>query len=552
MPNIKSIREIALKNAFQHDGTADPKTVLSKYLSITPEDRKNAASLLPVVEGVVNEINALGMAVIQREISISFPELLKVEKKEQKHILPDLEDVKGKVVMRLAPSPSGPLHLGHTRMAILNDEYVKRYGGSLILRIEDTNPSNIDPEAYRMIPEDLEMLGVKVHNIVIQSSRLEIYYNEARKLISGSHMYVCRCDKEVEKKYKLEMKACPHRDQTAEENLDLFQKMINGELASGAASVMLKTSLNHPNPSLRDWIAFRIPPAEHPLVGRKYSLFPTMNFSVAVDDHLLGLTHVIRGMDQLNNTYRQKFIFDYNNWKTPFYFHYGMISYPGALLKTSLMKRGIKKGDFSGWDDVRLLTVRALLKRGYRNETFRKYWIDSGLRDVDATFSWEIFNSINKGFIDSGAKRIFFVKDPVKITIKDAPDIASSIPFHPSDPKMGSRNYLVKKGSDIYVTTEDWNSIPSGENVRLKDLCNVTKTGNSAKYSIDQEPMKRGKIIHWAPEDSSEFSVEKPDGTIDKGVIEPEGTKVAGEVQMERYGYVNSFPKKGMGYYTHR
>ena len=552
MPDKDSIRDIALKNAFQHGGKADPGTVLSRFLASYPEERKNAGSLLPLIEEIVREVNSLGEAEITERVSKTHPELVNAEKKVQEHVLPDLKDVKGKVVMRLAPSPSGPLHLGHTRMAFLNDEYVRRYGGKLILRLEDTNPANIEPAAYDMIPEDLEMLGVKVHEIVVQSSRLAIYYGEAESLIKNGHMYACTCRREDAKRLKLEMKACPHRDQPVESNLDLFNSMRDGKLEPGSASLVVRTSLDDPNPSLRDWIAFRIPAARHPIAGDDFHLFPTMNFSVAVDDHFLGLTHVIRGRDQLNNTYRQRFIFDYNGWKVPFYFHYGMISYPGALLKTSLMKKGIREGNYSGWDDVRLLTVRALLKRGYRKETFRKYWIDSGLRDVDATFSWEIFNSINKGFIDSDARRLFFVKDPHKVVINGAPDIDSSIPFHPSRPELGTRRYSVKAGSHVYVTTEDWLSISDGETVRLKDLCNVTKVNGELNYSKVQDLSRKGRIIHWAPEKSIEFTVVKPDGTIDSGLLEPEGREVEGEVQMERYGYVNSFPRKGTGYFTHR
>ncbi len=552
MLSRESIRDIALKNAYDHDGRADEKAVLSKCLAAFPEERKNARSLLDLVHSVVEDLNSRDREEIIREAETRFPEILRKMKKEQEHTLPDLPGDHRDVVMRLAPSPSGPLHLGHTRMAILNDEYVRRYNGTLILRIEDTNPGNIDPEAYRMIPEDLESLGVKVHKIVIQSSRLDLYYSEARSLIEKGFVYICTCERETAKRYKAEMKACPHRNTGVEENMEMFEKMVSGEIKAGEASAVVKTSLDDPNPSLRDWIAFRISPHRHPLVGDRYVLFPTMNFSVAVDDHHLKLTHVVRGRDQLNNTYRQRFIFRYNNWKEPYYFHYGMISYPGTLLKTSLMKKGIREGKYKGWDDVRLLTVRSLIRRGYRPETFRKYWVDSGLRDVDATFSWEIFDSINRGFVDQNAMRLFFVRDPVKIRIEGAPEMEAKIPFHPSRPDLGKREYRIGVNQHVYIQQSDMNGMSEGDTVRLKDLCNVTFHNGLFHYSEGQELLRRGSIIHWCPENSSSYRVEKPDGTVDSGLIEPLGKDITGVVQMERYGYVNSFPEKGIGYYTHR
>ena len=112
-----------------------------------------------------------------------------------------------------------------------------------------------------------------------------------------------------------------------------------------------------------------------------------MNFSVAVDDHLLGLTHVLRGKDHLNNTYRQAYLFNYFGWEKPEYIHYGRVSIEDVKLKTSLIKEEIKKQVYSGWDDIRLGTIRALTKRGISPEAIRKYWVDVGVKPVDIMFS---------------------------------------------------------------------------------------------------------------------------------------------------------------------
>lgn len=552
MVDRESIRKHALKNAFMHDGKADQGSVISKVIGEFPEARKQIKSLIPSIKDVVDEVNALGKEKLDDIVKSQFPEFLEVERKVQEHRLPDLRNVKGEVVMRLAPSPSGPLHLGHSRMAILNDEYVKRYGGELILRLEDTNPANVDPDAYTMIPEDLEWLGVNVTKIVPQTDRMDLYYNEARKLIEAGQIYVCLCPQEKFRKFKLESKACPDRDVPPEESMERFGKMIDGTYGQGEAVAVVKTDLKHPNPSIRDWIAFRISEAPHPRTADRFRVYPMMSFSVAVDDHYLGLTHVLRGKDQLTNTDKQKYIFDYNGWAVPEYYHYGMVNMPDVVLKTSIIKQGISRGEYTGWDDIRLGTIRALRKRGYSKDTFRRYWIESGLRESDAEFSWDIFNSMNKEIVDPGARRFFFVPDPVEVNISCKSGLKGSMLYHPSNPEMGRREYTLGRDPVVYVPSEDWGSQDNGSLIRLKDLAAVVKNGNYANCQETNLPPSKTKIIQWAPHDSGDFAVLKPDGSVDHGVAEPLIKEAKGVVQLERYGYVNIVDGSGTAYFLHR
>ncbi len=546
----ENIRKNALRNAFEHQGKAEIKSVVSKTLGENPALRSRAREIIPIVEREVSRVNSLSIDQIVSEIESSFPDVLQKEKKVQEHRLPDLANVKGKVVMRLAPSPSGPLHIGHSRMAILNDEYVKRYGGELILRLEDTNPANIDPFAYEQIPRDLEWLGVGITKTIIQSSRMEIYYKQALTLLENGHMYVCHCDQEKFRKTRQEGIACPHRESDPAENASRFRKMIDGEYNKGSAVAVMKTDIAHPNPSIRDWIAFRMSAAVHPMIGDKIHLYPTMNFSVAVDDHLLGLTHVIRGTDHISNTEKQSYIFQYNNWKVPEYFHYGFISIPDVIMKTSVIRKGILSGEYRGWDDVKLHTIMAMKRRGYSPETFRRYWIESGLRAQNATFSWEIFNSMNRENVDKDAKRLFFVTDPVKIRITGAKPTVSSIPFHPERKDMGMRKYQIGKDPEIFIPRKEFESVPDGGIIRLKDLYNVIRKGDSFSYSQDQTfSSRQTKIVQWCPENSEDFEVLRPDGTVDRGRIEPLRSEVRGISQFERYGYVNL--SDGYGLFLH-
>lgn len=548
----KKILDMVVRNAFLHHGKADVKAVLNKVMGAFPEARQDSKSAVQFIRSIIDEINTMGEEKFNALVSGEYPDLLVKEKKIQDHRLPDLKNVNGTVVMRLAPSPSGPLHLGHSRMAILNDEFVRRYGGNLILRIEDTNARNIEPAAYELIPEDLKWLGVNVTDTVIQSDRMDTYYREALSLIKAGHMYVCSCDPEEFRNLKAKSLACPHRNTDPGENITEFERIISDKEYGNNRTLVMKTDLKHPNPSVRDWIAFRTVDAIHPRQGEKYWFYPTMNFSVSVDDHLLGLTHVMRGKDHLNNTEKQKYLFDYNGWKKPEYYHFGLINIPDAILHATEMKEGIISGRFSGWDDVRLGTLLAMKRRGYLPETFRKYWIDSGMKEIDAEFSWDIFNSINRELVDPDAERLFFVPEPSYIELDFSDPVTAQIPKHPENSEMGFRSYSLKGKVRIALPKKDLEKIQDGEEFRLKDLCNLVKSGDNYTISVNDHSRRGLKILQWAPPGSSEFSVIMPDGTSVSGLIEPEAANYHGVSQFERFGYVNMFKGEKQGYYLHR
>ncbi len=558
------IRAIASFNALEHEGKADLNSVVSKTVALFPNERKNLKTLIPQIKEIVEEVNSLSKGEMKAIIERDFPELLVASPKETEKRLPDLPDVeKGGVVMRMAPSPSGPLHIGHARMAILNDEYLRRYGGKLVLRIEDTNPTNIEPDAYQMIQDDLKWLDVRFTDLVIQSERFQLYYDEMKKLIEIGKAYVATTPTEEFKSKKQKGIPVRERDETPEENLERWERMVSGGYERGEVYAVVKTDLNHPNPAIRDFIAFRIIDVPHPLVGDKYRAYPMMNFSVAIDDHYLGLTHVIRGKDHTANTEKQKYIFGYRDWKLPYYLHYGKVSIEHSILKTSLIKKGIRNGEFSGWDDPRLGTLVALRKRGFDPLAIRKYYVESGIGSVDTTFSWEIFYSFNRKIIDSKSPRHFFVHQPITLKFDFDGTLKASIPLFPQTDNAENRKkreYDVGKGS-IIISSQDYQR-SMGELVRLKDLGyfkigeeNIEYVGQEMHEDVQKwnpnKPLGKVPIIHWLSGNAVPFKIMKPDGSTDEGLLEKDALRYTGIVnQLERYGYVNIINEKE-GYFTH-
>ena len=187
---------------------------------------------------------------------------MKEKKPVEEKGLVDLPDVKGKVVLRFAPNPSGPLHIGHARAAVLNKEYVKRYGGKLILRVEDTDPRRVDPNAYQMMEEDLKWLDVEWAEKYVQSDRIEIYYEYAEKLLKMGEAYMCTCEGGDFKKLKDESKPCPCRELPVDHSMKLWKQMDT--MDEGEAVLRVKTDIQHKNPAISDWVAMRVVQAEHP------------------------------------------------------------------------------------------------------------------------------------------------------------------------------------------------------------------------------------------------------------------------------------------------
>ena len=552
------IYAVTLKYSIKYGGKTSPKFIIGKVIAIKPDIKKNLRDIIPEINKIVEKVNNMTLEEQKAEFE-KYKDILPEEvKKEEKKVLPPLKGAEeGKVRMRFAPGPSGPLHIGHSRAVILNDEYVKMYKGVFILRLEDTNPRNVLPEAYDMIKEDVEWLDAKWHEFYIQSDRMEIYYEHAKKLLEMGKAYICTEDPETWRKKKVHGEKIPERDLPPEVQLEKWEKMLEGEYDEGEAVFVVKTDLNHPNPAVRDFVGFRIiKDIPHPRTGEKYIVYPTYNFAVAIDDHLMGVTHVLRGKDHLVNTMRQEYIYEHFGWKKPFFYHYGLVSMEDVILKTTTIKEGIKKGEYIGWDDPRLGTLRALAKRGIKPEAIRKYWLDVGLKEVDIKFSWDILYSYNRELIDRDANRYFFVWDPVEVEIKGLGTYEAKIPKHPNDPSRGFREHRVSLPTKVYLAKSDWERISEGETFRLKDLFNVTRRGDILEFAgNDLAILKKGaKILHWLLE-GLPMTVIKPNGEKYEGIVEKYIEESLGNVvQLERFGYCRVEKGKDgriIGFYTH-
>src|SRR3990167_2751163 len=380
MSLAQTIRKYALQNAVKHEGKCNPGNVLGKVLGENPEYKNKAKEVQQEVKEISEHVNAMSLDDQKKELLRIAPELLEEKSGEKKEILKALPNVEpGKVIMRFEPSPSGPMHIGHAYVLMLNYTYCKLYDGKLILRIADTNSDNIHEPAYELLIKDFHWLCPDIKKeVVVQSDRMEIYYKYASKLIEELHAYGCTCPQEMFQENSKKGIPCECRDRGRHENEKLWGQMLNGELEEGDAVVRLKTDINHPNPAMRDFPLLRINESEHPRQGKKYRVWPLLNFAVAIDDHDMACTHILRGKDHYDNTKRQKYLFDYLGWEPPNYLHLGRINFEGIRLKTTTTRQEIEAGTYDGWDDTRLPFIPALKRRGYQPHAFERYAVSVG------------------------------------------------------------------------------------------------------------------------------------------------------------------------------
>ena len=563
---MKEVRKVvlrwALANAVKHKGRASSKAVMGKLIAELPEQRSKVKELKAIVEKIVAEVNRLPAA----EQVIRLRELgpMEAPRHEEKRGLPGLPDLDKypSVVTRFAPNPNGPLHIGHIRAALLSYEYAHRYKGKFILRFEDTNPANAMLEMYDLIRRDLTWLGIKWDEEHLQSDRLEIYYKYVEQLLTAGKAYVCICKVMDFRKLRDRGEPCPCRDLSADEQLKRWRAMLKGEYGEERAVVRVKTDLKHPNPAVRDWPALRVVGVPHPRVGDRYRVWPLYNFSVSIDDHEMGVTHVIRGKEHVVNEMRQRTLFEHLGWDYPTAVQYGRLTIGRTVLSKTQTMRGIRTGEFSGYDDPRLGTIAALRRRGFLPEAVRQVILDVGPTPVDAALSWETLAAYNRRFVDAGANRYFFVPNPVKLVIRGVPELREAhLRLHPSDPKRGERTVPLSRKDDIltvHLPKEDVSSMREGQIFRLKDLMNVKLSSLGPPLEADFQGFELADVpkIQWVSAEAGEVEVIKPDNSRERGLAEPAVMELkAGEiVQFERYSFVriDAVEPKLVAVYGHR
>ena len=531
----KEIRAYALKNAIEF-GAADAGRIMPKLFQ-HGLSKENIKDIMLQIKAIVDEVNKLSTDERTKQFE-EFKQYAK-EKIEEKHGLPELENASQKMVFRLAPYPSGALHLGNAKTYLLNALYAEKYKAKLLLVMDDTIGSEekqIAPDSYKLIEDAFAWLGVNYAKPVIyKSDRLKIYYEFAEKLIAKGKAYVCHCPAELLRKNRAEGKECGCRQFPVADQKKRWKEMFKAK--EGAAVLRIKTDMLHPNPAFRDRVLFKVSDREHPRVKKKFRVWPTLEMSWAIDDHELGITHVLRGNDLMIESDMEKYIWDIFGWKHAILIHTGLVRIEGmgAKISKSKAQKEVQSGEFTGWDDPRTWSVQSLARRGFKPESIRAFVEEIGLNRQDITVPIESLYAINRKLIDPIASRFTFIDQPVQLQIPNSPLFSEvEVPIHPDKPE---KRKIKIDPAHIFISTNDANQL-AGQEIRLLHLYNIQleKDGKAAFTSAINKNIPR---ITWVSY-GLKAKVLKEDGKWIEGFAD-EGIwdlKPGTVVQFERFGFV--------------
>ncbi len=468
----REIRKMALQNAFEHGGETRDKIVLGKILGTKPEFRTKVKEISKDISEIVSDVNQLSSDEQKKEIDENFPEILAPKEKiQEREGLPELKNaIQGKVITRFPPEPNGYPHIGHAKAAIINSEYAKMYGGKFILRMDDTNPEAERMEYHAAIKVGLEWLGIEFDIVKSTSDDMEIFYEKGIELINSGKAYVCTCKREDISKNRRERKACKCSMKDVDKNNKNWKKMQE-KFKPGDAVVRFRGDMKADNAVMRDPVLFRIIDEKHYTLGKKYRIWPSYDFAVAIEDSIDGVTHAFRSKEfelrkELTDT-----ILDTLNMRKPYQGFFSRLEFKGMPISKRIIRPLIEEGKVSWYDDPRLPTLEALKRRGIKPEAIRKFIMSLGLTKANTLAPFDSLEAFNRKFVDPDSKRLFMVSNAKKLSVKNLPVSSVEIPNHPVN-DMGKRK--IEVNGEFYISGDDAQNIKEGMQIRLLGLGNIS------------------------------------------------------------------------------
>jgi glutamyl-tRNA synthetase len=561
-------RKFALQNAVLFNGKANEKAVVGKVIAALKKDGVTPAQIIPVVSKIVTQVNTMSVDDQRAELTVLAPELLQREKKEKDFSLPSLPFAeKGTVVTRFPPEPNGYLHIGHAKAAIIDSEYARLYEGKFILRFDDTNPENAVREFYNAQKEDLRWLGIDWDYEYHTSDHLQTHYKLAEQLIHQKDAYICQCSPEIIREGRFHGTSCACREQfTGSAGLNLWKQMQDSRETT--CILRLRGEMNSENTAMRDPTLFRVIDTTHPLTGDMYHVWPTYDFAGAVEDSISGVTHPFRTKEYELRDEVYFRILKLLNLRAPHLMEFSRLSIEGMPVSKRKIKPLIEQGLVSGFDDVRLPTLRGLKRRGIVPEAIKQFVLQQGFSKVESVIDFSLVESVNRKYLDPLVKRYYFVPNPVQLMVKNAPEKTVIIPLHP-DANLGNRTLHIT--SRFFIPRQDVQNMNVGDVFRLKGLYNVriTKINDAiqGEYSGEDLIAQTAKI-QWTTDEYFPLTIFVP-GLIFKGenfnpdslhTLQGNAEKTitdlpSGEiVQFERVGFVRLEKQKTglVGFFAHK
>lgn len=370
-----------------------------------------------------------------------------------------LEFTGGKVVTRFPPEPNGYLHIGHAKAIRFNFTVAKENGGITYLRYDDTNPCKENHEFIDHIAQSVAWLGYKPWKVTYSSDYFQELYDLAVGLIKKNKAYVCFQNAEQMSLYRNEKRNSPYRDTPIEENLRLFEKMRNGGFDEGECTLRVKMDMQHENPNMRDFVAYRIRYVEHPMTGDKWCIYPTYDYTHCLVDSIENITHSLCTLEfEIRRESYYQLLKDCEIYK-PYVWEYSRLNISNTVLSKRKIETLVNEGHVNGWKDPRLLTVEGLKKRGYTPSMINDFCAHLGVsrKGNENLTSYKLLEKFARTELDREAPRVFAVMNPILLEITNfdtAKETKFEVPIFPADPSKGTRTYTLTK--NVYIDAEDF------------------------------------------------------------------------------------------------
>jgi len=459
--------------------------------------------------------------------------MTKNEKPRPSNFIRDIieEDLKtGKhktVITRFPPEPNGYLHIGHAKSICLNFGVARDYGGRCHLRFDDTNPKKEDPEYVRSIMEDVRWLGFDWgEHLYFASDYFDKMYAYAVELIKMGKAFVCHLSPEEMRRYRGTLtepgKESPYRNRSVEENLDLFERMKNGEFAEGECVLRAKIDMASPNINMRDPVIYRIVKASHHRTGDKWCIYPTYDFAHCLSDSIEGITHSLCTLEFEDHRPLYDWFLDELKVEChPQQIEFARLNLNYTVLSKRKLSQLVDEGHVQGWDDPRMPTISGMRRRGYTPESIRDFCDRIGVAKSDNIVDMALLEHCIRDDLNKKAPRFMAVLNPLKVVITNYPeDVVEELTAinNPEDESMGTRK--VPFSRVIYIERDDFREDPPRKFFRLAPGREVRL--RYAYYITCQEVVKneQGEIVElrctYDPATKGGYS---PDGRKVKGTI---------------------------------
>ncbi|HLN35459.1 MAG TPA: glutamate--tRNA ligase [Nitrososphaeraceae archaeon] len=537
---FNKIKIIILKNAVEYqDARLD--VVISKIIAMDPDFIKEIKKIIPKIKEEIDNINELpkkNQIELLKEMDPTYGHKKRDSKDKKEFNLPRLNNaIEGFVVTRFPPEPNGYPHIGHAKAAIIDEEYARHYKGKFILRFDDTNPLNEKIEYYDAILEGIKWLKINPDIIKNTSDDINLLHKYGKEIIKSDGAYICTCRQETIHKLRANGIQCKCRKDLSI-TLENMEKIFDGYFHTNDAIIRFKGDMSGKNTAMRDPTLFRIIEKEHPKLGNKIFLWPTYDFAAPIEDSLDGVTHAFRTKEyELRNELYRK-ILKILKLRVPEVIEFSRLEFEGLPVSKRKIKPLIENSVIKGWDDPRLPTLIAFKKRGFTPEAIRQFVLSLGLTLSETKPSMEILESFNRKIIEHESKRLFFVNEPFKITLKNCPPLDVKIKNHPSL-NMGTRNVSVK--DIIYISSVDARKLNIESELRLIELYNIVikKINFEEKEALAEYSGKilRSDIpkIQWVSNEGFvEYKIIKPNVLFINEKFNPDSLKIL-------HGFAESF-----------